>query len=100
MLEKEIQKTILSYLKLKGYFVWKNNTTGIYKKSTDSYIPSPAVGSPDIFIVIDGKIIGIEVKRDGGRQSLDQQNWQYNFEKAGGRYILARSLDDVINHGL
>src|SRR3990167_6222466 len=93
--EKPTQKAILQYLTMRRIFHWKNNTVGIYKKTTDSYIPSQAVGSPDIFAVKDGRIIGIEVKDIKGAQSEHQKAFQAGLEKAGGIYILARSLDDV-----
>jgi hypothetical protein len=46
--------------------------------------------------VINGVYVGIEVKRPGGKQSDHQKHFQESLEAAGGRYILARSLDDVI----
>ncbi len=95
LLEKDIQYSILQFLRLKRLFCWKNSTVGIYKKSTGSYIPSQNVGSPDIFLVNDGTIWGIEVKTPKGKQSDNQKAWQNNFEAVGGRYLLARSLEDV-----
>ena len=53
-------------------------------------------GSPDIFVVHNSKIYGIEVKNERGRQSDSQRTWQDNFTKSGGIYILARNLDDVL----
>lgn len=52
-------------------------------------------GVPDILAVINGKLIGIEVKAALGRQSADQMRWQLNLEAAGARYILARSWEEV-----
>lgn len=52
-------------------------------------------GQPDIFAIIQGRFVGIEVKTATGRQSKDQKNWQRNCERAGGLYIIARSVDDV-----
>lgn len=42
-----------------------------------------------------GHAIGIEVKTPTGRQSPKQRTWQSAFERVGGIYILARSVDDV-----
>ena len=53
-------------------------------------------GSPDIVCVINGNYVGIEVKGMKGYQSPDQKLFQEALEEVGGRYILARSLDDVI----
>jgi hypothetical protein len=56
-----------------------------------------AVGSPDIICVIKGQYVGIEVKSPNGKQTDNQKDFQNRLEMAGGRYILARSLEDVIN---
>lgn len=37
-----------------------------------------------------------EIKAPGGRQSEHQKEFQANLEPAGGRYILAHSIDDVM----
>lgn len=95
MKESDVQKAILDYLRYRGIFCFKNNTVGIYKRDTGAYIPSQSKGSPDIICVVDGKFIGIEVKGPSGRQSPDQIEFQERLERAGGRYIVARSIDDV-----
>ena len=96
ILEKHIQKSILGYLELLNIFHYKNNTAGIYKQATGSYIPSQSVGAPDIICVIKGRYIGIEVKAANGVQSEHQKEFQKRLQHAGGIYILAYSLDDVI----
>ena len=98
--ESQIQKTILDYLRYRKVFCWKQNTVGIYKQSTGSYIPSQSVGAPDIFAVKNGKVFGIEVKTKTGKQSDNQKNFQQDFEKAGGIYLVARSIEDVQKHCL
>lgn len=57
-----------------------------------------ALGSPEIICVIKGQFVGIEVKAPKGKQSEYQKEFQRNLEKAGGRYILALSLEDVIKN--
>jgi len=95
--EAQIQRGILDYLGYKNIFHWRNNTGGFvseYKGKT-RYVKFGEKGSPDIFCVVCGKIYGCEVKRSNGKQSPEQVEWQKRFEKAGGVYILARSIDDV-----
>ena len=55
-------------------------------------------GWPDITVCLppNGRFLGIEVKSAKGRQSIKQQECQEEIEKAGGLYVLARSVDDVI----
>jgi len=95
--EHQIQAQILDWLRLKRRFFWRNNT-GASKASYNSKVRfyrfgSP--GSPDIFVIREGVIYGVEVKAYKGQQSQTQVYWQTEFEKAGGKYILARSLADV-----
>jgi hypothetical protein len=46
---------------------------------------------PKIF----GRAFAIEVKAEKGRQGVAQVAWQNAWEKRGGIYILARSVEDV-----
>jgi len=98
MLEKDIQKQILDYLKIKRIFHYKNSTTGIYQQKTGHYIPSQSVGSPDIICVVDGRYIGIEVKRPGSKLSPHQEAFRDNLQQAGGFYIVAHNVEDVITN--
>ena len=93
--EKDIQRTILEYLALKGIFHYRQNT-GAFKDTQGHLYRFGATGSPDIVCVHRGRYVGIEVKGEKGKQSPAQEQFQENLERAGGMYILARSLDDVI----
>lgn len=100
MLEKQIQKQITDYLEWKHYFWWRNNSGAMlseYKGKT-RFMRFGQSGSPDLFIVINGKIIGCEVKNEKGKQTDNQKEWQERFEKAGGIYLLTRSLDEIQNY--
>ncbi len=97
--EKDVQKVILEYLTLKRIFHYRNNSgvmTSEYKGKR-SFVRFGAVGSPDIICVIKGQYVGIEVKGPKGVQSDNQKDFQKQLELAGGRYILARDLNDIIN---
>ncbi len=95
ILEKDIQKAILSYLELKRIFHWRNNT-GAFKTEGGGFMKFGQRGSPDIFVVKAGQIIGLEVKAPKGTQSDYQLSWQISFQEAGGLYYIVRSLDEVI----
>jgi len=59
-------------------------------------IQSAPEGTPDLLGVISpGRAFAIEVKAPRGKQRDVQIAWQTAWEKRGGIYILARSLDDV-----
>jgi hypothetical protein len=95
MKESAIQAQILQYLTLKGVFHYRNNSGG-FKDANNHFYRFGALGSPDIIAVVNGQFVGIEVKAPGGKQSDHQISFQKRLEAAGGKYVLAHSLDDVI----
>src|SRR3990167_1364915 len=93
--EKDVQRTILDYLRITKQFFFRNNT-GAFKTERGQFVRFGQVGSPDIFVIRKGIIYGIEVKGTGGLQSEFQKEWQINFETNGGKYLLVYSLEDFI----
>lgn len=91
----ELVKACDDYLSLKKIFHYRNNT-GATKTASGGFMRFGAKGSPDIIAVVDGFYVGIECKMGSGRQSPDQKAFQEALEEAGGIYILARSIDDLI----
>lgn len=92
--EHDIQALILIYVtSLPDTFAFRMNTGKA--RMGGRFVTFGIPGQPDIFAIIRGRFVGIEVKTATGRQSKDQKNWQRNCERAGGLYILARSVDDV-----
>ena len=70
----------------------------------DRVIQSAPNGTPDLLGVLgpDGRALAIEVKDAKGRQRPEQIAFQKAWEARGGLYILARSVEDVlerIGHG-
>ena len=98
--ENSIQSAICEYLTMRRYFFWRQNSVGAYDpiKQTFRSLPKYAMrGVPDIIIIHNGQFIGIEVKSKAGKQSQAQIDFQVHCEKNGGRYIVAKSVDDIIN---
>lgn len=91
--ERDIQKQITDWLSLHRIF-WYRNNVGAFKKGKH-YIKFGTKGAPDIIVILDGQYCGIEVKGPKYEQSPDQVEFQGKVEGAGGRYVLARSLEDV-----
>lgn len=98
MLEKDIQKQIIDYLTIKNIFHWRNNTTGIYDPVRHTFRKNKNVmnGIPDIICIINGQFVGIEVKSETGKQSPEQKKFEEMCVSKGGKYILARSVEDVM----
>lgn len=82
--EKTIENQIKKWLEQHGYW-WMKVHGDIYQKS----------GVPDILACINGKFVGIEVKRPGGKTSALQD---YNIEQiraSGGVAFVATSVEEV-----
>lgn len=91
MSEKEIQDQILEWLKLNGYFCWRNN---IGRRGVVSYGHK---GSTDILgMTKAGTFLGIEVKDAKGIVSEDQLKFIECVNQHGGMAFVARSLGEVI----
>ena len=102
-LEKDIQAAICSYLRLRGHFFWRNNTVGVYDAKRKTYRKTQKyglVGLPDILLLSEGNLIGIEVKSEKGKQSAAQKEIEKMFLENGAAYVLARTVDDVMEVGL
>lgn len=95
--EAEIQNTILAYLKYRNVFHWRQNSgAGMMKQGAGMrFIRFGITGAPDIFAIKGGTIYGLEIKSKIGKQNDNQKEFQEGFEKAGGVYQIARSIEDV-----
>jgi hypothetical protein len=89
----------VDYLALRRHFCWRNNS-GASKTERGSFVRAGMPGSPDIICCIDGNFVGLEVEGPKGELSDAQKELQRNVEKAGGRYHVVRSIDDVQKQGL
>lgn len=100
-LEADIQRTILDYLSYKGIFHWRQNSGAMVVPGPQRrFMKFGVIGAPDIFVVKNGSIYGLEVKAPKGKQNENQLAFQEGFEKAGGIYKVVRSLEDVQGIGL
>jgi Holliday junction resolvase len=83
-LESDIRRQIISYLEIKGWFVYYN------LQGLGSY-----PGLSDLVAVKNGRVVHIEVKAKTGRQSERQEKFQASLEAVGGEYVLARGIEDI-----
>ena len=99
MLERDIQRQILDYLALRRVFHYRQNS-GALKAEKGGFVRFGTPGAPDIVCVIEGQYVGIEVKNEKGRLSSLQEGFRDSLVAAGGKYLVARCLEDVINAGI
>jgi Holliday junction resolvase len=84
--ETIVKRQIKQYLWIRGWFNF-HLTAGI-----GSYL-----GLPDRIAIKDGRVLFIEIKAPKGVQSNYQKRFQKYIECCGGEYVLARSVEDVMN---
>ena len=85
MSEANIKRQVKDYLSLKGYFHF--------------YILQglgAAKGIPDIIAIKNNRVLFLEIKRPGGKQSKYQKQFQADIEGQDGEYYLIKSLEDLI----
>jgi Holliday junction resolvase len=85
--ESDIQRTIKEYLQIKGWLVKKIQQSALSEK-----------GIADLFALKAGRTIWVEVKTKIGKQSHEQVIFEQDVKSHGGEYLIARSVDDVINY--
>lgn len=88
----------MEWLTINKWFVYKNNTVGIYVKNRDCYIPNPARGLADLTTIREGRVVMIEIKTKVGKQIPSQAQFESNWKGYGGEYILVRSLDELLKY--
>lgn len=94
MKETELQKQIISYLRMCGIFARRNNSGAAWIKGKLVRFGWP--GSPDIEgIMPGGRYIGIETKTDKGRLSPRQQGFHERIRQLNAVIFVARSIEDV-----
>lgn len=95
----KIQNEILEYLSSKGYYFWRNNSTGLFDARSGTFRRKgkyQVLGQGDIFVIgIDGRFVSIEVKAENGKISKYQQEFMDNVNVHGGEAFVARNVEDV-----
>lgn len=108
--ETEIQRQIMDYLDAKGIYYVRPQAGG-YRGGMNLKCNG---GAPDIVlcnsqrvtdgvhvVVIEiGLFVGIEIKSADGKQRLSQKTAQERIERCGGRYLIVRSVDDLVKAGI
>lgn len=105
MTESQIVSAICEYLRIKGYFFWRQNNNAVFDggKKTFRAMPKYAKkGVPDIILIIGGQFIGLEVKRPKCYLSKHQKQFKEDLLKYGDsdKYYTVRSIEDVTKLGL
>ncbi|MBQ9763391.1 MAG: hypothetical protein IJV92_03435 [Phascolarctobacterium sp.] len=82
--ETIIQGQVRDALRLDGWYVIR------HQQGMGSH-----PGLSDLTAIKDGVTIYVEIKTPRGYQSDKQKKFQHDIELHGGKYIIARSIDDI-----
>lgn len=86
--EKKIENEIKAYITVCGGLPYKIHGGDLYQET----------GIPDILACWGGLFFGIEVKDPKGKPSAIQLAQGARIKKAGGHFIIATSVQDVIDY--
>ena len=90
-----LTKRLIDYLRNRGHFAARINTTGLYDEKLGKYRPSGATtGVPDVIACIEGHFVGLEIKIGADKLSQKQQKIALQINSAGGFYVIIRGFAD------
>lgn len=101
-LESAIQRQICDWLFESSYFFWRSNNIPVFGISNDGqrrfrslpkYTPR---GLPDIFVLVQGRIVALEVKRQGAKLRHEQEAFKVHFLENGGEYYVVHNVPEVV----
>lgn len=102
--ETEIRNAIMDYLRLRGYVCKRNNSGFMFLRAENGKKRAINIGEagwPDIEgMTKDGRWFGVETKTAKGKLHLEQEIMCDRIQRSNGLYVVARSVQDVINAGL
>lgn len=97
--ENAVTAELKQYLALKGAYVVRVQSGMVHVAQPGAkrgyYMHLAPKGTADLLGVYKGRAIAVEAKTDDGKQSPEQRAFQQAWEKAGGKYVIARSVEDL-----
>src|SRR3990172_11420952 len=95
--EADIQRAILARAaQIPGVYIYRINVA--VARTARRCVRSAPTGHADLVACVWGYYVAIEVKSPRGRQSAAQLEWAHQVGRAGGRYLLATSVDSAIEY--
>ncbi len=93
-----LTKLIVAFLRVKGAFATRLNSTGIYRNDLAKYVPNTQrKGMADIIATYRGLSLNIEVKIGRDRMSTHQEKVKREIESSGGQYFIASDFEGFLN---
>ena len=83
--ENDVKRQVKDYLSIKRYYHFPI-LQGLGAKR----------GIPDIIAIKNNRVLFLEIKKPGGKQSEYQKQFQADIEGHGGEYYTVKSSDDLL----
>lgn len=96
--EDQIEKQVLTWLKMKQIFAFKVRSVGTYDPKIRGFrAPSPwfRKGCPDVLVCFKGRFIGLEIKTPKGTLSESQESFHKDLADAGGFAYVVRDVEEL-----
>ena len=88
--EKIVQNAVISYLK---DLEKAGNAVYVERRQAGGF--SYKMGIADLYAVIDGQHVEIEIKRKGGHQSVMQEKWELRCKQLKMKYVCVADVAQV-----
>ena len=103
MLEEDIQMAVFAHLRERGapgVIAWHPKNGGVHQASVGQRVRNAKLGVlagiQDVHVLKDGKLYCLELKRDRGKVSQEQQALLHAMSEAGAICGLAYGLDEAL----
>lgn len=85
---------VIDWFVLNGHFSTRLQSTGQYRDDLRKFVPSQQrAGLPDVFALVEGRSIFVEVKAGGDQLSTVQKQTILALKKSGGLVYIARDFE-------
>jgi hypothetical protein len=91
-----LPEVLVAVTALPATLAWRANSGLLLSPDGRRRIRANIPGCADVIGVCRGRGIAIETKTLTGKQREEQENFQLRWERAGGLYIVARSVEDAL----
>ena len=95
LIEKDLQREVLSILRESGFLVWHNNNNSLNKISgSNNKKQGVLAGVLDLTLVLPGEVIFLELKTIKGKLSQDQINFISSLEERKVKYEVLKGVQE------
>lgn len=95
----QIEDIIIAYFEIKGLVCWKIDVQGTLREQNGRTFYAPtkcSKGVSDLFVIVNGAYLAIEVKAGKDVQSDYQKRFEKDVKNQGGHYMIVHHFADFL----